>query len=76
MCIRDRCRELPAARVAFTRFKGPYDTIWNAYVELYAWIAERGCAVTGPARETGIVTDEDTDDPGEWVTELAVPVAS
>ena len=69
------CRELPAGRVAFTIFKGPYDTIWNAYVELHAWIAEHGYAMAGPVRETGILTDDDTDDPREWVTELAVPVA-
>ena len=69
------CEELPAARVAFTTFKGPYDTIWNAYVELHAWVAEHGHAMAGPVRETGIVTDDDTDDPREWVTELAVPLA-
>ena len=69
------CRELPAGRVAFTIFKGPYDTIWNAYVELHAWIAEHGYAMAGPVRETGILTDDDTDDPREWVTELAVPLA-
>ncbi len=28
------CKLLPAALVASTTFRGPYDTIWNAYVEL------------------------------------------
>jgi effector-binding domain-containing protein len=70
------CHELPAALVAFTTFSGPYDTIWNAYVELYAWIADHGRAAAGPIREVGIVTDADTLDPREWVTELAVPLAS
>lgn len=68
-------KSLPAARVAFTTFRGPYDTIWNAYVELLAWVVDCGFEVTGPLRETGIVNDGDTDDPREWLTELAVPVA-
>jgi DNA-binding transcriptional MerR regulator len=68
------CQLLPAARVAFTTFRGGYDTIWNAYVELLAWVAERGYKVVGPLRETGTVAVGDTDDPREWVTELAVPV--
>ncbi len=69
-----QCKELPAARVAFTTFRGPYDTIWNAYVELHAWIADHGHTASGPVRELGVVTDEDTDDPRQWITELAVPL--
>lgn len=65
---------LPSTQVAFTTFRGPYDTIWNAYVELLAWIVDCGFKVAGPLRETAIVSDDDTDDPREWVTELAVPV--
>ncbi len=70
------CKELPAARVAFTTFRGPYDTIWNAHVELHAWIADHGHTASGPVRELGVVTDEDTDDPRQWITELAVPLAT
>ena len=69
------CKELPAARVAFTTFHGPYDTIWNAYVELQAWVVEHGYKAAGPLRETGLVTDDDDVDPRDWVTELSVPVA-
>jgi DNA-binding transcriptional MerR regulator/DNA gyrase inhibitor GyrI len=69
------CRELPGARVAFLTFRGPYDTIWNAHVELLAWVGEHGYTVTGPLRETDVVVDTDTDDPREWVTELAIPIA-
>ena len=69
------CKELPAARVAFTTFLGPYDTIWNGYVELLAWVADRGYRIAGPLREMGIVAEEDDADPRDWVTELAVPVA-
>ena len=53
-----------------------YDTIWNAYVELRAWIVENGCVESGPVREVGVVTDLDTDDARQGVTELAVPPAT
>ena len=65
------CKELPAARVAFTTFLGPYDTIWNAHVELQAWVIEHGYG--GPLRETGLVAEDDAADPRDWVTELATP---
>jgi DNA-binding transcriptional MerR regulator len=68
------CRELPATRVAFITFRGPYDTIWNAHTELVAWVADQGYAPAGPVREIGIVEVSDTDDPQEWVTELALPI--
>jgi DNA-binding transcriptional MerR regulator len=67
-------KTLPAARVAYTDFLGPYDTIWNAHVELQAWIGEHGYVAVGPLRETGVVAAEDGADPRDWVTELAVPV--
>lgn len=69
------CKELPAVRVAFTTFLGPYDTIWNAHVELQSWLIERGFKATGPLRETGLVAEQDDVDPRDWVTELAVPIA-
>ena len=73
-CPGIECKELPAARVAFITFRGSYDTIWNAHVELLAWVAEHGYSTAGPVCEVGIVVDADTDDPREWVTELAVPI--
>lgn len=75
-CPGVHCSELPAARVAFTTFRGPYDTIWNAYVELHAWVVDHGHVACGPVRERGVVTDSDTDDPRQWITELAVPLAT
>jgi DNA-binding transcriptional MerR regulator/effector-binding domain-containing protein len=74
-CQGVECKELPAARLAFITFQGPYDTIWNAHVELLAWVADHGYDTAGPVREVGLVTEVDTDDAQEWVTELAVPVA-
>ena len=71
-----RCFELPAARLACTTHVGAYETLWNAYAELRAWIADNRFRVTGAVREIGIVDDVDTPDPTRWVTELGIPVAS
>ncbi|MEI6725628.1 MAG: MerR family transcriptional regulator [Actinomycetes bacterium] len=71
-----RCFELPAARLACTTHAGAYETLWNAYAELRAWIADHGYKVTGPTRETGLVDDSDTPEPAGWVTELGLPIAS
>ena len=74
-CPGVECKELPDARVAFITFHGPYDTIWNAHVELLAWVQEHGYRAAGPVREVGIVKISEAQDPREWVTELAVPIA-
>ena len=50
--------------------RGPYDTIWNAHVELHAWVAEHGYARRDPCARPAWSTDDDTDDPRDWVTEL------
>ena len=71
-----RCTELPAALLAFTVFRGAYDTVWNAFVELRAWVAEHGHIAAGPLREQGVVDYLDTDDSTQWVTELAVTLRS
>lgn len=71
-----RCRELPAARLAFTTFRGAYDTIWNVHLELEVWATEHGLAPVGSKRERGIVDETDTADPRQWVTEVALEVAS
>jgi DNA-binding transcriptional MerR regulator len=75
-CPGVQCKELPDERVAFITFRGPYDTIWNAHVELLAWVTEHGYRIAGPVREIGIVIDSDTADAQKWVTELALPIAS
>jgi DNA-binding transcriptional MerR regulator/effector-binding domain-containing protein len=69
------CRELPPVRVAFTVHRGGYDTIWNAYAELHSWASEHGYDVDGPAREIALVHEDDTPDQGQWVTEIALPLA-
>jgi DNA-binding transcriptional MerR regulator len=71
-----RCRELPAARFVCTMHAGAYDTIWSAYAELTAWVADHGYRVTGPLREVGLVDDTDTADSTRWVTEICFPIAT
>jgi DNA-binding transcriptional MerR regulator len=70
------CRELPATRLAYTLYRGSYDTVFNVHLELRVWVAEHGLTVTGPSRERGIVSEEDTPDQQQWVTEVALPVCA
>ena len=71
-----RCWRLPPARLAFMRYRGSYDTIFHAYIELMVWVVEHGHAAVGPLREQAIVAGVDTDDDSRWVTEIALPVAA
>jgi len=45
-------------------------------VQGHAWIVGNGDVASAPVREVGVVTDPDTDDAGQWVTELEVPLAT
>ena len=69
-----RLHRLPAATLAVLVHDGRYDTIWNAYAELHAWIWQQGMEIDGPIRECGLVTSLDTPDAHAWRTEVALPV--
>jgi effector-binding domain-containing protein len=68
-------RELPAARVACTTYVGPYAGIGAAYEELYEWIVLQGYQPAGAPRERYVVGPDQTSSPGEYCTEIEVPVA-
>ncbi len=66
--------QLPAATVARTSYRGPYEGLGAAWGEFIAWIAAEGhepapdlweCYVTGP---------ESNPDPATWQTELNRPL--
>ncbi len=66
--------QLPAATVARTSYRGPYEGLGAAWGEFIAWIAAEGhepapdlweCYVTGP---------ESSADPATWRTELNRPL--
>lgn len=65
--------ELPAAEVAYLTVRGPYTNLEDAYTQLYGWVIQHGRAPADAAREVYVRWGEETP-PGEWVTEIQVPV--
>lgn len=66
--------ELPAAEMACLIHQGPYETIGNAYSALMAWIEPNGMRIAGPVRECYLNGPGETQNTGEYVTEIQVPV--
>jgi DNA-binding transcriptional MerR regulator len=67
-------KKLPGGRAAGLIHHGPWEDLHTTHVALYAWIMERGYEIAGPARETYVVDERDTDDPLEYVTRVDWPV--
>ncbi len=67
-------RQLAGGTAMQTLFRGPWDTIWQAYSAMLAEIARRGYEVCAPVRESYLVDERDTDDPQRYVTEITWPV--
>lgn len=59
--------------VASVMFKGPYDQIAPAYVELAQWIEGQGYTEIGPPREI-YHSDPERVPPAEYLTEIQIPV--
>lgn len=62
---------LPAATVASTIHKGPWEGLTDAYSALMAWIAPSGYEAAGPSRELYLHMAET---PDGHVTEVQIPV--
>lgn len=65
---------LPACRVARTLLHGPYDDIRHAHWAVLEWLLDQGYEPDGPARQVYLVTNDDSDDPRDYVTEIMHPV--
>jgi DNA-binding transcriptional MerR regulator len=65
---------LPGGTCVRTLYRGPWDDIWQAYSTMLARIAREGNEIGGPARETYLVDERDTEDPGRYVTEITWPM--
>jgi effector-binding domain-containing protein len=64
---------LPGGTMARTIHLGPYETMTESYVRLFAWIAERGLGITGPIREIYHNNPQEVK-PEEIKTEIQAPV--
>lgn len=67
---------LPGGRFAVGTHDGPYESIQDTYRGLGAWLAREGVTTSYDIRESYLVGPGDTDDPAEYRTEIAWPLAS
>lgn len=67
---------LPAAKVARTVYRGPYEGLGNAWGELEAWIAANGHRPAPDLWEHYVAGPETSPDPADWCTELNWPLSS
>lgn len=68
-------RQLPAAeKMVCAVHKGPFSTIGPVFEALFSWVKQNGYTQSGPLREIYHKGDWATDDPGEYITELQLPV--
>lgn len=68
-----RAYELPGGKMVRTVHHGPYETCEPTYLNLFAWIAEKGLTIAGPIREV-YPNDPRSVKPEEILTEIYVPV--
>jgi effector-binding domain-containing protein len=67
---------LPAARVARTVYRGPYEGLGGAWGELCDWIEANGHVPREDLWECYVVGPESSHDPAAWRTELNRPLVS
>jgi effector-binding domain-containing protein len=67
---RVRPGELPAATVARTVYRGPYEGLGPAWEEFDAWIAAEGRAPAADFWESYLTGPDSSPDPAVWRTEL------
>ena len=67
-------RELPPAELAIAVHRGALSDADRTYAPLGTHVLEKMISVAGPIRENYLVTDDDTDDEGQLVTEIGWPI--
>jgi effector-binding domain-containing protein len=68
--------ELPAATVARTIHRGPYEQLNDAWCEFMSWITAQGHTPETECWECYAVGPETSPDPAHWRTELNRPLAA
>ena len=68
--------QLPAAKVARTVYRGPYEQLGDGWSEFIAWISSEGHRATPDLWECYVTGPESGPDPATWRTELNQPLES
>ena len=66
--------EIPGADLAVLVHRGAFSDLDQAYGALGTFVAERVLAADGPIREHYLVTEDNTDDPAAFRTEVCWPI--
>ncbi|HEX6592690.1 MAG TPA: GyrI-like domain-containing protein [Moraxellaceae bacterium] len=66
--------ELPAALVARTNYRGPYEKLGDAWCEFQQWIKAQGHETAGGPWERYLKGPESGADAAQWLTELNQPI--
>lgn len=64
----------PAARCLTISFRGTHGQATPRYEQLLSYMRERNLTPAGPSREIALIDDIISDDPGAYVTRIAIPV--
>lgn len=67
--------QLPAARVARTIYRGPYEGLGAAWAELCSWLEAQGLPGQSNLWESYLTGPDASPDPATWQTELNRPLA-
>ena len=68
-------RTIPAVEKAVCiKAVGPYDHIYNTYIEAFKYIEEKGLEIAGLARNVFVDGVWNHDDPEKWVSIIQIPV--
>ena len=70
-----KVRKLHAASVAWTLHVGPYEALGSAYEALNEWIGDHGREPAGPVRERYLNGPAEGVWPGDYLTEIEMPVS-
>ena len=71
---RVQASELPAATVARTIYRGPYEGLGAAWGEFRAWVSANGYVAAEDLWECYVSGPESGPDPDQWCTELNQPL--
>lgn len=56
------------------KVSGPYDKLYQSYIDLLAWLEKEGYRIAGNPRSSYIDGIWNREDPEKWLTIVQVPV--
>ncbi|MBO4599534.1 MAG: MerR family transcriptional regulator [Bacteroidales bacterium] len=71
-----QCKRLPVVPMALcVKHHGPYNRLYESYVEAFKYIAEQGYSVAGSPRAVYVDGIWNQEDPEQWLTIIQIPIS-